>query len=120
VRWSGAWQVGAPAVSPRIPTPLCAVATSLLGEQLTQATASELANYAWYGLGARNPADGCLLLGGPSTSGGSAPTGATANVLYRFGLLFAANDQAQRLLPGLPLVDARGQAIASAIAAQPR
>jgi hypothetical protein len=120
VRWSAsAWQVSVSVASARVPTPLCAVATSLLGEQLTQAAAPELANYAWYGIGARTPADGCLLLGGPSTTNGP-PTGATANVLYRFGLLFGANDQAQRLLPGLSLVDARGQAIASEIAAQPR
>jgi hypothetical protein len=121
VRWTSAWQVSAPAASARIPTPLCAVATSLLNEQLTPATAApELASYTWYGLGARNSADGCLLLGGrPSTAGGL-PTGATANALYRFGLLVAANDEAHRLLPGLPAADAHEQAIAAEIAAQPR
>jgi hypothetical protein len=120
VRWNGSWQVSVLAASARIPTPLCAVAMSLLGDQLTPTTAApELANYAWYGIGARTPADGCLLLGGPSTASGP-PTGATANVLYRFGLLYAANDTAHRLLPSLPLVDAHGQAVAAQIAAQPR
>ena len=120
VRWNGSWQVSAPAASARIPTPLCSVATSLLGEQLKPTTATpELAKYAWYGVGARTPADGCLLLGGPATAN-VPPTGATANVLYRFGLLYAANDAAHRLLPNLPLVDAHGQAIAAQIAAQPR
>ncbi len=118
VRWNGSWQVIASTASARVPTPLCAVATSLLGERLTQATAPELASYAWDSISAPNTAEGCLLIGGPSN--GNGPVGATANVLYRFGLLYAANDAAHRLLPGLPLVDARGQAIASEIAAQPR
>jgi hypothetical protein len=120
VRWNGSWQVSVTAASARVPTPLCAVATSLLAEQLTPSSATpELASYAWYDLGARNPADGCLLLGGSSTANGP-PTGATVNVLYRFGLLYAANDAAHRLLPGLPLLDAHGQALAAQIAAQPR
>jgi hypothetical protein len=46
--------------------------------------------------------------------------GPTANVLYRFGVLYAANDAAHRLLPSLPLVDAHDQQIASQIATQPR
>ena len=98
------------------------MATSLLNEQLTPASAaSELAGYVWYGLGARTPADGCLLLGGPSTATNGPPSGATANVLNRFGLLYAANNEAHRLLPGLPLVDAYGPGrVAAAIAAQPR
>lgn len=119
VRWNGSWQVSAPAVSARIPTPLCAVATSLLNEQLTPSTAApEAANYVWYGLSARTPADGCLLLSGPSSGAIAPPSGVT--ILYRFGLLYAVDDQAHRLLPGLPLVDAHGQAVALAIAAQPR
>jgi hypothetical protein len=121
VRWNGAWQVSASIASARVPTPLCAVATSLLAEQLAPTSAApELAKYAWYGVGAHIPADGCLLLGGPPTAASGPPIGATANVLYRFGLLYAANDAAHRLLPGLSLVDAHGQAIATQIAAQPR
>ncbi len=118
VRWNGSWQVIASTASARVPTPLCAVATSLLGEQLTRATAPELATYAWDSISAPNTAEGCLLIGGPSN--GNGPVGPTANVLYRFGLLYAANDAAHRLLPGLPLVDAHGQTIASQIATQPR
>jgi hypothetical protein len=116
VRWTGAWEVITAPASARIPTPLCAVATSLLAEQLLRSTATqELANYAWDGVSAPNTADGCLLKGGPST-GANSPT---ANVLYRFGLLYAANDTAHRLLPGLPLADALGQALADMIAALP-
>jgi hypothetical protein len=118
VRWNGSWQPSTSVASVRVPTPLCAVATSLLGEQLTRVTAPELAGYAWDGISATNTADGCLLVGGPSN--GNGPVGPTANLLYRFGLLYAANDAAHRLLPGLPLVDAHGRAIASQIAAQPR
>jgi hypothetical protein len=117
VRWNGSWQVIISTPSARVPTPLCAVATSLLGEQLTRATAPELATYAWDSISAPNTAEGCLLVGG--LSNGNGPVGATANVLYRFGLLYAANDVAHRLLPSLPLVDAHGQAIASQIAALP-
>jgi hypothetical protein len=118
VRWNGSWQVIISTASARIPTPLCAVATSLLGERLTQATAPELATYAWDSISAPNTAEGCLLIGGPSN--GNGPVGPTANVLYRFGVLYAANDAAHRLLPSLPLVDAHGQTIASQIATQPR
>jgi hypothetical protein len=118
VRWNGSWQVIASTASVRVPTPLCAVATSLLGEQLTHATAPELATYAWVSISAPNTADGCLLIGGPSN--GNGPVGPTANVLYRFGVLYAANDAAHRLLPSLPLVDAHDQQIASQIATQPR
>jgi hypothetical protein len=117
VRWNGSWQVIISTASTRVPTPLCAVGTSLLGEQLTRATAPELATYAWDSISAPNSAEGCLLIGGPSNGNGS--VGPTANVLYRFGLLCAANDAAHRLLPGLPLVDAHGQAVAAQIAAQP-
>jgi hypothetical protein len=120
VRWNGSWQVSVTPASARIPTPLCAVATSLLNEQLAPSSAApEAAGYAWYGLSPRNSADGCLLLGGSSIAT-APPTGATVNVLYRFGLVYAANDAAHRLFPGLPLVDAHGQAVASEIAAQPR
>jgi hypothetical protein len=94
------------------------VGTSLLGEQLTRATAPELATYAWDSISAPNTAEGCLLIGGPSN--GNGPVGPTANVLYRFGVLYAANDAAHRLLPSLPLVDAHDQQIASQIATQPR
>jgi hypothetical protein len=118
VRWNGSWQPSTSIASVRVPTPLCAVATSLLGEQLTQATAPELASYAWDGISALNTAEGCLLVGGPSN--GNGPVGVTANVLYRFGLLYAASDAARRLFPNLLVVDAHGQQIASQIAAQPR
>jgi hypothetical protein len=118
VRWNGSWQVSASTASARVPTPICAVATSLLGERLTQANAPELANYAWDCVSALNAAEGCLLIGGPSN--GNGPVGVTANILYRFGLLFAANEVARRLFPNLPEVDTHGQLIASQIAAQPR
>ena len=147
VRWNGSWQViastasamGPPTATTRLgptATPSSeaaatsvdiraaavgrsrSVATSLLGEQLTRATAPELATYAWESISAPNTAEGCLLIGG--LSNGTGPVGPTANVLYRFGLLYAANDAAHRLLPGLPLVDTHGQTIASQIAAQPR
>ena len=118
VRWNGSWQVIASTASARVPTPLCAVATSLLGEQLTQPPRQNSPSYAWDSISAPNTAEGCLLIGGPSN--GNGPVGPTANVLYRFGLLYAANDAAHRLLPGLPLVDAHGQTIASQIATQPR
>jgi hypothetical protein len=118
VRWNGSWQVSSSTASARVPTPICAVATSLLAEQLTRSSAPELASYAWDGISARNTAEGCLLIGGPSN--GNGPVGVTANVLYRFGLLYTADDVARRLFPNLPVVDAHGQLIASQIAAQPR
>lgn len=55
---------------------------------------------------ALNPADGSMIdIGVPSPIDGL-PSGDTIEVLYRFGLLLAANDHARRTLPQLPVATA--------------
>lgn len=51
---------------------------------------------------ASNPANGAEIVIGPTSPGGI-PTNATVDLLYRFGVLLAINDEAHRLLPDLPV-----------------
>jgi len=55
---------------------------------------------------ARNPADGCMILVGATTTSGGFPSGKTLDVLYQFGMLLAANQTAQDVLPELPVASA--------------
>jgi hypothetical protein len=55
---------------------------------------------------ARNPADGCMILIGATTTSGGFPSGKTLNVLYQFGVLLAADQTAHQALPELPVASA--------------
>lgn len=55
------------------------------------------------------PADGCYLTYQRGTTAGKKE--ATSGFLFRLGVLLAANAQAQRLFPKLPVADARDHAI---------
>lgn len=58
-----------------------------------------------------NPADGCVIaVLQPSAT--IDPTSVTALIIKRFGVMQAANTEAARIYPGLPLADATAQAIA--------
>jgi hypothetical protein len=52
---------------------------------------------------AHNPADGCMITIGTAGSADGFPGGKTLNVLYQFGVLLAADQMAQEVLPGLPV-----------------
>jgi hypothetical protein len=55
---------------------------------------------------ARNPADGCMILIGATTTSGGFPSGKTLNVLYQFGVLLAADQSTHQVLPELPVASA--------------
>jgi len=69
-------------------------------------------------LTASNPADGCVIAvtpAGPNGQGSSGITDKTMLFLYRFGLLYTANDQAHQALPALATADESQQTLAQAI-----
>jgi hypothetical protein len=55
---------------------------------------------------ARNPADGCMITIGTASSTDGYPGGKTLRVLYQFGVLLAADQMAQDVLPELPVASA--------------
>ena len=65
---------------------------------------------------ASNPADGCLYTFTPSTDSSSTAPPPTSNYLYRFGLLFAVNNEARRMQPSLPVANAEEQTLARQLA----
>ena len=68
---------------------------------------------------APNPADGCLYSLTSSADSSSTAPAPTRSYLYRFGLLFAVNDEAQRKQPSLPVANADEQVLAQQLATQP-
>jgi hypothetical protein len=68
---------------------------------------------------APNPADGCLYTFTPSADSSSTAPAPTSTYLYRFGLLFAVNSEAQRMQPSLLAANAEERALARQLATQP-
>ncbi len=71
-------------------------------------------NLDWQAFAGTNRAAGCLGVATPHQSQAT-----TAYVLYRFGVLLAANAAAHRYFPALPVADSSEQVIAQQIMAQP-
>jgi hypothetical protein len=65
---------------------------------------------------APNPADGCLYTVTPSTDSSSTAPAPASTYLYRFGLLFAVNNEAQRMQPSLPAANTEEQTLARNLA----
>lgn len=94
VTWDGAWHVQAADVQQG--TPGCLVAfTAAAALNLSGAPLSSLTMVS-----APTPADGCLVSGSVPAANGTPP--ATFTLMYRFGLLFAVDNEARKLLPGIP------------------
>lgn len=106
VTWDGAWHVG---IADSLATsPICFVALNLFAAlHLAGAPLSSLKL-----ISAPTPADGCLAAGAAVDVTGVARIPFT--VMYRFGLLFAIDGEAHRLLPGMRVADARLRALARA------
>lgn len=104
VRWNGAWQVG---IADSLATsPICFIALNLFASlHLEGAPLSSLKMVS-----APTPADGCLAVGDAVDATGVARIPYT--VMYRFGLLFAVDDEAHRLLPEMRVADAHLRALA--------
>src|SRR5260221_1864108 len=65
---------------------------------------------------APNPADGCLYTVTQSANSSSTASALTGTYLYRFGLLFAVNNEPQRMRPTLPAANAEEQTLARNLA----
>jgi hypothetical protein len=106
VRWNGGWQVRlAQSIAS---SPMCYIALNLISaEHLAGAPLSTLRMVP-----ATNPADGCLITGNALDATGVASIPFT--VMYRFGLLFAVDEEARRLLPEMHAADSHLQALAQA------
>jgi hypothetical protein len=106
VTWDGAWHVG---IADSLATsPICFVALNLFAAlHLAGAPLSSVKL-----ISAPTPADGCLAAGDAVDVTGVARIPFT--VMYRFGLLFAVDDEAHQLLPTMPVADAHLRALARA------
>lgn len=106
VTWDGAWHVG---IADSLATsPICFVALNLFAAlHLAGAPLSSVKL-----ISAPTPADGCLAAGDAIDVTGVARIPFT--VMYRFGLLFAVDGEAHRLLPTMPVADARLRSLARA------
>ena len=106
VTWDGSWHVAAADVQQGTPGCLVAFAT-VVSLGLSGAPLSSLTMVS-----APLPAEGCLITGDSPAASGAPPTPFT--LLYRFGLLFAVDDEALSLLPGIPRADAALRGLARA------
>ncbi|HEX6800445.1 MAG TPA: hypothetical protein VF116_22225 [Ktedonobacterales bacterium] len=99
------------------------VASRVLAEAIAAITHGQgLAGYNSSAYAANPASEGCLLTEARQTvetvGGDYVPVGPTAFVLYRFGVLLAANDLAHQIFPSLPLADALERALARSLAPQ--
>jgi hypothetical protein len=104
VRWNGGWQVHL--ATSIASSPMCFIALNLISaEHLAGESLSPLRMVP-----ATNPADGCLITGDGINATGVSIVPFT--VMYRFGLLFAVDEEARRLLPTIHAADPHLQALA--------
>ncbi len=104
VRWNGGWQVHL--ATSIASSPMCFIALNLISaEHLAGAPLSMLRMVP-----ATNPADGCLITGDAINATGVANVPFT--VMYRFGLLFAVDEESRRLLPAIHAADPHLEALA--------
>ena len=113
VSWHGSWQV-TPSFSYG-PDPTCF--SAMIALQQSVVFNSWANGYSETQVTAPNPVDGCLLAFQSDNSAGQ-PTRGTVRFLYRFGLLLAANSNAHRYMPGLPVVTGSEAALAQKLGAQ--
>jgi hypothetical protein len=116
-RWQeGTWQPPTPVIEARQTDPvICPTAQHTLGFLVT--TAPSDVNRRFQERFAASTAElGCLLAGSVIDPDTGSPAGLIAWVLYRAGALVAANAEAHRVFPTLPLASAHERALAQAVA----
>jgi hypothetical protein len=116
-RWQdGAWQPPTPVIEARQTDPvICPTAQHTLGYLLTNAP-NEVNGHFQQRFAASTAELGCLLAGSVIDPDTGYSIGPIAWVLYRAGALLAANAEAHRVLPTLPLASAHERALAQAVA----
>lgn len=123
ITWQRGWRVTplkAPATANggilrNTSTPICVPA-----QEMTWPVVAQLAGWDQSSFTTADGAEGCLIHGRASTGKGPNPGGfgPPNYLLYRFGVLLAANDQAHRTFPTLPRADAFEQSLAQQLATQ--
>lgn len=103
IRWNGQWQVG---VKDTDKAQLLSNAVLAAANTLHMPSGWSVKTYP-----ATNPADGYLVVVGPST-------GASAQVLYRFGVLLSVNSLAYSTFPTLPHANFAERTLAAGIKTQ--
>jgi hypothetical protein len=117
VRWMGRWSVDAPPDEALGDAPPCQVAHNILGRLGSRAASLAAATSSSWGTYVAPPAAaGCLTVIGSAMSPSGQPIGETVQVLYRFGVLLAANAGAQQAFRQMPPVSPSEQTLASRLA----
>jgi hypothetical protein len=116
-RWQdGTWQLPTPVVEARQTDPvICPTALHTLGYLVTTAP-NEVIGRFQERFAASTAELGCLLAGSVIDPGTGNPTGPIGWLLYRAGALVAANAEAHRVFPTLPLASAHERSLAQAVA----
>jgi hypothetical protein len=128
IRWDDGWQIEIPLLDPGGTSLPCLVASNMTARLANERPDGGNPNGSvplvagWVSFVAAAPAEGCALVGQSIASGDG--TGGAAHpapvLLYRFGLLLAANSDAHTLYPLLPVADADERALAARIVADGR
>jgi hypothetical protein len=125
VRWDDGWQIEIPLLDPGGTSLPCLVASNMTGRLANERPDGGNPNggvplvAGWASFVAAAPAEGCALVGQLIASADGAARTAPV-LLYRFGLLLAANADAHTLYPLLPVADAEEWALAARIVADGR
>jgi hypothetical protein len=117
-RWTdGGWQTPTPALGENETDPvICPTGAHALAVfQATPAQATVDQNFQWPYV-ASTAELGCLLAGSMMDPITGKPSGPIALALYRAGVLVAANAEAHRDFPTLPMASAHERALANAVA----
>lgn len=125
VRWDDGWQITIPSLDPGGTSLTCLVATNMAARLANERPDGGNPNGSvplvagWAPFVAAAQADGCALVGQAvaSADGAARPTPV---LLYRFGLLLAANADAHTLFPLLPVADSGERALTQRILADGR
>lgn len=107
--WTGKWQVSARNIYGYSFSSVCQTAQEMAGINISNSQMSILGMNAQPG---RTPGQGCVI-----SIGLNAPND-SPNLLYRFGVLLAANDAARRAFPSLPVASAAERAATQQLLAQ--
>ncbi|HST90295.1 MAG TPA: hypothetical protein VLJ14_18110 [Ktedonobacterales bacterium] len=125
VRWDDGWQIGIPSLDPGGTSLTCLVASNVAARLANERPDGGNPNGSvplvagWAPFVAAAPADGCALTGQLIASADGTARPAPV-LLYRFGLLLAANADAHTLYPLLPVADAGERALTQRIVADGR
>src|SRR5260221_7393030 len=124
VKWTGQWQGqfwpgpgSDPAGDARGAPTICQVGGAMLDRLRSdpKTNNADEANYQWP-FAAATPQQGCLYVGSTQVDAQGHPLGPSAFVLYQFGVLLAANQQAGHLFPQALVATPLDQALARQLA----